>query len=64
LIKMYRPDGPFCKKCGMEGHAQSLCPDRPCGYCRQEGHIIRDCPRCPVCPHCGLKGHDPKMFTS
>jgi hypothetical protein len=40
LIKMYRPDGPFCKKCGMEGHAQSLCPDRPCGYCRQEGHII------------------------
>ncbi|KAE8399759.1 hypothetical protein BDV37DRAFT_225964 [Aspergillus pseudonomiae] len=55
----YSPDPPACKGCGIMGAHRTLrCPQRPCSYCREYGHIIDDCPSCPVCDLCHRKGHE------
>nr|XP_043625632.1 uncharacterized protein LOC122597064 [Erigeron canadensis] len=34
-----------CDKCGMPGHATSVCKDKtPCYRCQEMGHLIADCP--------------------
>jgi hypothetical protein len=55
---MFNPDPPACEGCGAMGpHITLRCPYRPCAYCRKEGHIIDECPTCPVCQTCHQKCH-------
>lgn len=55
---MYNPDPPACKGCGVMGqHITLRCPYLPCAYCHEKGHIIDECPACPVCQTCHQKSH-------
>ena len=53
----------ICYNCGLPGHKYSLCPQRPCQHCRQQGHTLRQCPvfephrKNNLCFTCGGAGH-------
>ncbi|KAJ0044188.1 hypothetical protein NL108_005176 [Boleophthalmus pectinirostris] len=50
-----------CVLCGIQGHLQIECPNRPCSRCGLLSHGSRACDRQPVwnqhCQRCSLMGH-------
>ncbi|XP_074529426.1 zinc finger CCHC domain-containing protein 7-like isoform X2 [Halichoeres trimaculatus] len=57
----YHKKHPVCILCGIMGHIQWDCPDRPCSSCGLPSHSSRPCERPPVrnqhCQRCGVVGH-------
>uniref|UniRef100_A0A3P8SWQ2 Zinc finger CCHC domain-containing protein 7 n=1 Tax=Amphiprion percula TaxID=161767 RepID=A0A3P8SWQ2_AMPPE len=58
---LYKKKRPPCVLCGMQGHLQRDCPNRPCPSCGLPSHGLRPCEMPPVwnqhCQRCGITGH-------